>query len=132
MQLALKTWVWADLLALKVLAQATPYGQGVRLRLAVGERAVDENVAKRRGRYETMQDENASVPCVIYSDRGYTLYRSFGFPSFSEVLGLCQLGRPRSGRVRPWRSGDCKSSFLDSFEPERIRTTQCEGVQLWQ
>ena len=70
-QLALKTWVWADLPALKVLAQATPYGQGVRLRLAVGERAVDENVAKRRGRYETMQDENASVPCVIYSDGGY-------------------------------------------------------------
>ena len=58
----------------------------------------------------------------------YTLYRSFGFPSFSEVLGLCQLGRPRSGRVRPWRSGDCKSSFPDSFEPERIRATQCEGV----
>ena len=70
-QLALKTWVCADLPALKVLAQVTPYGQGVRLRLAVGEQAVDENVAKKRGRYETMQDENASALCVIYTDGGY-------------------------------------------------------------
>ena len=27
-QLALKTWVWADLPALKVLAQVTPYATG--------------------------------------------------------------------------------------------------------
>ena len=63
--------VCADLPALKVLAQVTPYGQGVRLRLAVGEQAVDENVAKKRGRYETTQGENASALCVIYTDGGY-------------------------------------------------------------
>lgn len=51
---------------------------------------------------------------------------------YKVVLGLAQLGGPPSGRVGPWRSGDCKSSFPDTFEPERIRTTQCEGVQLWQ
>ena len=51
---------------------------------------------------------------------------------YKVVLALVQLRGPRSGRVRPWRSGDCKSSFPDTFEPERIRTTQCEGVQLWQ
>ena len=70
-QLALKTWVWADLPALKVLAQVRPCGQGVRLRLTVEERAVHENDVNRRGRYETIQDENTSLPCVIYTDGGY-------------------------------------------------------------
>ena len=51
---------------------------------------------------------------------------------YKVVLALAQLGGPPSDRVGPWRSGDCKSSFPDTFEPERIRTTQCEGVQLWQ
>ena len=55
-----------------------------------------------------------------------------GSHRYKVVLGLAQLGGPPSGRVGPWRSGDCKSSFPDTFEPERIRTTQCEGVQLWQ
>ena len=61
----------------------------------------------------------------------YTNYRGFVFHRYKVVLLLVQLRGPRSGRVRPWRSGDCKSSFPDTFEPERIRTTQCEGVQLW-
>ena len=55
-----------------------------------------------------------------------------GSHRYKVVLGLAQLGGPPSGRVGPWRSGDCKSSFPDTFEPERIRTTQCESVQLWQ
>ena len=62
----------------------------------------------------------------------YTNYRGFVFHRYKVVLLLVQLRGPRSGRARPWRSGDCKSSFPDTFEPERIRTTQCEGVQLWQ
>ena len=60
------------------------------------------------------------------------IYRGFVFHRYKVVLALAQLGGPPSGRVGPWRSGDCKSSFPDTFEPERIRTAQCEGVQLWQ
>ena len=55
-----------------------------------------------------------------------------GSHRYKVVLGLAQLGGPPSDGVGPWRSGDCKSSFPDTFEPERIRTAQCEGVQLWQ
>ena len=55
-----------------------------------------------------------------------------GSHRYKVVLALAQLGGPPSDRVGPWRSGDCKSSFPDTFEPERIPSTQCEGVQLWQ
>ena len=84
-QLALKTWVWADLPALKVLAQVRPCGQGVRLRLTVEERAVHENDVNRRGRDETIQDENASLPCVIYTDGGY-------YSGEGEIMGAERAG----------------------------------------
>ena len=78
-----------------------------------------------------MPPEPAARVHVSTSQR-YTNIGVLGSHRYKVVLGLAQLGGPPSDGVGPWRSGDCKSSFPDTFEPERIRTTQCEGVQLWQ
>ena len=46
------------------------------------------------------------------------------------VLMFGQLRASWSDLVRPRRSGHWKTTFPDTFEPERARAAQCEGLQL--